>query len=170
MKRLSCHTFTESGTPKKARKMRLEPSTRSHSAKTAKLSAMPKLTKEQADLLREPFIAFVATVMPDGSPQVTPVWVDTDGENVLFNTARGRVKDLNLKRDPRIAISVVDPAAPDERALAVRGVAEMTEEGAKEHIDRLAKKYGGYDEYPWLEPGEQRVTVKIRAKSIINPG
>jgi PPOX class probable F420-dependent enzyme len=131
---------------------------------------MTKLTQEQADLLREPFIGFVATVMSDGSPQVTPVWVDTDGENVLFNTARGRVKDLNLKRDPRIAISVVDPKDPDGRALAVRGVAEMTEEGAKEHIDKLAKKYGGYDEYPWLEPGEQRVIVKIRAKSIINPG
>ena len=120
--------------------------------------------------MREPVIGFVATVMPDGSPQVTPVWVDTDGENVIFNTARGRVKDMNLKRDPRIAISLVDPNAADERALAVRGVAEMTEEGAKEHIDKLAKKYHGFDEYPWLEPGEQRVIVTIRAKSIINPG
>jgi PPOX class probable F420-dependent enzyme len=131
---------------------------------------MAKLTKEQADLLREPHIGFVATVMPDGSPQVTPVWIDTDGENVLFNTASGTLKWKNLQRDPRIAFSVVDPASPNERALAVRGRAEMTEEGGKQHIDRLSQKYVGEDEYPWLQPDEVRMTVRIVGERIINPG
>ena len=129
------------------------------------------LDQKQKQFLDEnPYVGIVTTLRDDGSPHTTVVWVDTEDGKVSFNTARGRVKDMNLKRDPRIALSVVDPNAPDERALAVRGVAEMTEEGAKEHIDKLAKKYAGYDEYPWLEPGEQRVIVKIRAKSIINPG
>jgi PPOX class probable F420-dependent enzyme len=129
-----------------------------------------KLSVEQADLLREPLIGFVTTVMPDGSPQVTPIWVDTDGANVIFNTSRGTLKERNLSRDPRVAFSIVDPKSPNERALAVRGRAEMTEDGAKEHIDRLAKKYVGVDEYPWLQPGERRVTVKIVPERIINPG
>jgi PPOX class probable F420-dependent enzyme len=131
---------------------------------------MPKLTEEQADLLREPFIGFVATVMADGSPQVTPVWIDTDGENVLFNMARGRVKEANLRRDPRVAVAIVDPKIPDERALVVRGVVtDITPEGGKEHIDKMAKKYRDFDEYPWLEPGEERLIVKIRPQRIIDP-
>ena len=129
-----------------------------------------KLTSEQADLLREPMIGFVSTTMADGSAQVTPVWVDTDGEHVLFNTSRGTLKWRNLRRDPRIAFSMVDPISPNERAIAVRGRAEMTEEGGKEHIDKLARKYVGQDEYPWLQPGEVRVIVKIVAERIINPG
>lgn len=119
-----------------------------------------KLTDQEVELLHEPQIANVATVMADGSPQVTPVWVDTDGEAVLFNTAKGRVKHRNLVRDPRVAISVVDRNDP-YRLLVVRGTAEFVEEGADEHIDRLAKKYLGADTYPWRKETEQRVIVRV---------
>ena len=88
----------------------------------------PQLTDDQIALLRERTLAHVATVMPDGSPQVTPVWVDTDGEAVLFNTAVGRVKQRNLSRDPRVAISLAD-RNDDHRTVVIRGRAEITEEG-----------------------------------------
>lgn len=105
--------------------------------------------------------AHVATVGADGNPQVTPVWVDFDGQHVRFNTARGRVKDRNLQRNPRVAISIQDPDNP-YRYLQIRGrVTEMTERGADEHIDALAKKYLGQDRYPGRKPGEVRVTVKV---------
>jgi PPOX class probable F420-dependent enzyme len=120
----------------------------------------PQLTDDQVALLRERVLAHVATVMPDGSPHVTPVWVDTDGEAVLFNTAKGRLKYRNLSRDPRIAISVTD-RNDDYRTMVIRGRAELIEEGADDHIDRLAKKYRGLDRYPNRQPGEQRVTVRV---------
>jgi len=121
-----------------------------------------KLTAEDIALLKEPQIANVATVMPDGSPQVTPVWIDTDGENVLFNTAKHRVKHRNLVANPRVAISVVDKADP-YRTLVLRGeVVEFLDEGADEHIDRLANKYLGVDTYPGHSETEQRVIVKVR--------
>ncbi|MGP8161902.1 MAG: PPOX class F420-dependent oxidoreductase [Candidatus Dormibacteria bacterium] len=120
----------------------------------------PQLTDDQVALLREKVLAHVATVMPDGSPHVTPVWVDTDGEAVLFNTAKGRLKYRNLSRDPRIAISVTD-RNNDYRTMVIRGRAELIEEGAADHIDRLAKKYRGLDRYPNRQPGEQRVTVRV---------
>src|SRR5882757_305574 len=106
-----------------------------------------KLSAQEIDLLREPQIANVATVMPDGTPQVTPVWIDTDGENVLFNTSKGRVKHRNLVRNPKVAISVVDKNDP-YRTLIVRGTAQFVDEGADAHIDALAKKYLGVDTYP----------------------
>ncbi len=103
----------------------------------------------------------LATLMPDGSPQVTPVWIDFDGTHVLVNSARGRQKDRNMRRDPRVAIEVSDPENP-YRYVQIRGrVVEITEEGADEHIDRLAKKYRGLDRYPWRRPGEVRVIYKI---------
>jgi PPOX class probable F420-dependent enzyme len=123
-------------------------------------SSHSQLTDDQVALLREKVLAHVATVMPDGSPHVTPVWVDTDGEAVLFNTAKGRVKYRNLSRDPRIAISVTD-RNDDYRTVVIRGRAELIDEGAEEHIDRLAKKYRGVDRYPNRQPGEQRVTVRV---------
>jgi PPOX class probable F420-dependent enzyme len=131
--------------------------------------AVVKLSEEQAELVRQPYIGFLATRMPDGSPQVTPIWVDTDGENVLFNTAQGRVKERNLRRDPRVAFSMVDIHAPEDRALAVRGRAEFIDGDGDAHIDKLAKKYLGADEYPWRVQGEKRLIVKIVAESIINP-
>lgn len=113
------------------------------------------------DILDKKAFAHLATVGRDGSPQVTPVWVDFDGTHIRFNTARGRVKERNLQRNPRVALAVQDPDNP-YRYVQVRGrVAEMTEQGADAHIDALAKKYIGQDRYPWRRPGEVRLTVKI---------
>ncbi|MGD0833752.1 MAG: PPOX class F420-dependent oxidoreductase [Candidatus Dormibacteria bacterium] len=126
----------------------------------------PRLSDDQVALLREKVIAHVATTMPDGSPQVTPVWVDTDGEAVIFNTAKGRVKYRNLVRDPRVAISVTDKQN-DYRGVVVRGRAELIDEGADAHIDKLAKKYRDLDTYPNRQPGEQRVIVRVVPERIL---
>ena len=126
------------------------------------------LTADDLALINEPHLGYVATVMADGSPQITPVWVDTDGENVRFNTARGRVKTRNLERDPRIAVLVVDEK-DFYRWVEVRGTAELIDEGADEHIDALAKKYLGADTYPFRQPDEKRVTVKVNAQHRISP-
>jgi PPOX class probable F420-dependent enzyme len=105
--------------------------------------------------------AQLATLNPDGSPQVTPVWVDFDGTHVLINTAKGRVKAKNLAREPRVAISLSDPDNP-YRYLGIQGrVVEMTETGGDAHIDKMAKKYFDKDTYPYRAPGEVRVIVKI---------
>ena len=102
--------------------------------------------------------------MPDGRPQVTPVWVDVDGDQVIFNSAKGRQKDRNVRRDPRVAISIVDPENP-YRYLEIRGrVIEITEQGAQEHIDKMAKKYLGVDKYPYGQTGEVRVLYKVQAE------
>ena len=119
-----------------------------------------KLSPQDVELLNEPQIANVATVMADGSPQVTPVWIDTDGEHVFFNTAKGRVKHRNLERNPKVAISVVDKNDP-YRLVVLRGSVEFVEDGADAHIDQLAKKYLGADTYPWRKDDEQRVIVKV---------
>ncbi|WP_320068183.1 PPOX class F420-dependent oxidoreductase [Micromonospora sp. RTGN7] len=121
---------------------------------------MAILTEEDRTLLAEPQLAHVATVEPDGSPHVTPVWVDTDGEHIVFNTAKGRQKYNNIQRNPVVAISVVDKG-DDWRTLWIKGTAEFVEEGADEHIDRMAKKYLGQDTYPFRQPGEVRVIVRI---------
>ena len=99
--------------------------------------------------------------MPDGSPQVTPVWVDLDGDLVVVNTAKGRQKDKNMRRDPRVAIAIIDPENP-YRYVEIRGrVAEIVEQGADAHIDKMAKKYLGKDTYPRRSVGEVRVIYKI---------
>jgi PPOX class probable F420-dependent enzyme len=121
---------------------------------------MGQLTKEQVDVLTDKHFAYLATVNPDGSPHVTPVWVDTDGEAVIMNTTIGRIKERNLSRDLRVMIAIVDPAAPYTPVL-IRGRAELVEEGAKGVIDGLARKYMGVDEYPFLQPGERRVTIRV---------
>jgi PPOX class probable F420-dependent enzyme len=125
-----------------------------------------RLSEDQVALLKEKVLAHVATVMPDGSPHVTPVWVDTDGEAVLFNTAKGRIKHRNLSRDPRIAISLTDKQ-DDYRTVVIRGRAEIVEEGADTHIDRLAKKYLGADTYPFRKEGEERVIIRIVPEQIL---
>jgi PPOX class probable F420-dependent enzyme len=119
-----------------------------------------RLDEDDIALLRERNLAHVGTTMPDGSPQVTPVWIDTDGEAILFNTAKGRVKHRNLVRNPIASISLVD-RDDDYRTLVVRGRAEVIEEGADEHIDKLAKKYLGADSYPFRNPAEQRIIVRV---------
>ena len=114
--------------------------------------------------------AHIATVGADGAPQVTPVWIDFDGTNIRFNTARGRVKDKNLQRNPRVAISIQAPDNP-YRYLQIRGrVTGMTEKGADDHIDALAKKYLGKDKYPGRKAGEVRVTVTVTPEKIQTMG
>ena len=122
---------------------------------------MVEIPAEFQDLLSKPAFAHLATLMPDGSPQVTPVWVDYDGKDVMINTARGRQKDKNLRRDARVALAISDPQNP-YRFLEVRGrVVDITEKGASEHIDKMARKYLGKDKYPFAKPGEVRVLYKI---------
>jgi len=126
-----------------------------------------QLTQSQIALLKEPHIGFVVTLMKDGSPQVTPVWLDTDGRHVLVNTAEGRVKTRNLRRDPRVAVSVVDADQPYSRVLNIAGKAvEITTEGAEDHIDALSKRYTGRFPYPSHDPNHPRLIVKILPEKI----
>jgi PPOX class probable F420-dependent enzyme len=125
-----------------------------------------------ADLLQttKPAFAQLATVNADGTPQVTPVWVDFDGTHVLVNTARGRVKTKNLERNPRVALSISDPENP-YRYVGIQGrVVEMTEQGGDAHIDKMAKKYLNKDSYPFRQPGEVRVIVKIAPDKVHTNG
>ena len=122
------------------------------------------------DLFTKVAFARLATSMADGSPQVTPVWVDYDGTHVRVNSAKGRVKDKNMRRNKRVALSIQDPDNP-YRYLEVRGeVVDITEEGADAHIDALAKKYLGKERYPFRSPGEVRVIYKIRPDKISTSG
>jgi PPOX class probable F420-dependent enzyme len=122
------------------------------------MAAIPDSFK---DLFQKKAFANLATVNPDGTPQVTPVWVDTDGTHVRFNTAKGRLKEKNLQRSPVVAMSIMDPDNP-YRYMQVKGrIVEATETGADAHIDSLAKKYINQDKYPYRQPGEVRVMYKV---------
>lgn len=122
------------------------------------------------DLFTKQAFAHLGTLMADGSPQVTPVWCDYDGTHIRINSAKGRVKDKNMRRNKTVALSIMDPDNP-YRYLAVQGsIVEITEEGADAHIDSLAKKYLGKDKYPLRQPGEVRVTYKIRPEKISTMG
>jgi len=122
------------------------------------------------DLLTKKAFAHLGTIMPDGSPQVTPVWFDFDGTHVRINSAKGRVKDRNMRRNGRVALAIQDPENP-YRYLGVRGrVEEITETGADAHIDSLAKKYLGQDRYPNRQPGEVRVIYCIRPERVSSMG
>ncbi len=131
---------------------------------------MAQLSEPVRKLLEQPNFGHLATVMPDGSPQVTTVWVDTDGEHILVNTAEGRQKPRNIQRDGRVAINVVDQSNPYRQATIRGKIVEMTTDGADAHIDRLAKKYLGQDTYPFRQPGERRVVLKIAPTSIASQG
>jgi PPOX class probable F420-dependent enzyme len=129
---------------------------------------MGQITKPVAELLRRKNFAYLSTLMKDGSPQVTPTWVDIDddGNSILINTANGRIKHKNISRDPRVAISICDQNNP-YNMTSIRGrVIEQIEDGADEHTDRLAKKYLGLDRYPYRSPGEKRVILKIRPERV----
>ena len=116
--------------------------------------------------LDEKRFAVLATIRQDGLPQQTVMWYQLQGDTIMMNTARGRVKDRNLRKNPRVALSIQDPDNP-YRYIQVRGrVAEMTEQGADAHIDALAKKYLGKDKYPYRRPDEVRVTVKILPEKV----
>jgi PPOX class probable F420-dependent enzyme len=132
---------------------------------------MATIPASHADLLTtKPAFANLATLNSDGSPQVTPVWVDFDGTHLLVNTAKGRVKAKNLAREPRVAVSISDPENP-YRYLGIQGrVVEMTETGGDPHIDKMAKKYLGKDSYPFRAPGEVRVIVKIAPEKVHTNG
>ena len=122
------------------------------------------------DLFQKRAFAHLATIMPDGTPQVTPVWCDYDGAYIRINTAKGRVKDRNMRQNPQVALEIMDPENP-YRYLAVRGrVAEITENGADAHIDLLAKKYLGQERYPYRKAGEQRVLYKIQPDRVSSMG
>ncbi len=119
------------------------------------------------DLLRDKkAFASLATLMPDGHPQVTPVWFDYDGTHLIFNSARGRQKDLNVRRDPRVTLTILDPENP-YRYVEVRGrVIDITQEGADQVINGLSRKYLGKAVYPYRQPGEVRVTYKVRPEHV----
>jgi PPOX class probable F420-dependent enzyme len=139
---------------------------------SARLREVPvrRLTEKQREFLNNPFVGSVTDLRPDGSPHTTVVWVDADhGAELSFNTARGRFKERNLSRDPRISLLVVDPEDP-YRWLSVSGTATLVDDGADEQIDRLSKKYLGKDKYPWRSSNERRVTVRISPEKIDSRG
>ena len=120
------------------------------------------IPEKYRDLFEKKAFAHLATLNSDGTPQVTPVWVDYDGTHIVVNSARGRRKDKNMERNRAVALSIQDPENP-YRYLEVRGrVEEITEDGADQHIDKMAKKYMGVDKYPYRSPAEKRVMYKIK--------
>ena len=123
---------------------------------------MARIPEAFLDLLQQKkAFANLATLMADGSPQVTPVWFDYTGEVIRVNTAKGRVKARNLKQGSAVALAIMDPDNP-YRYIQIRGrVARVSEQGADAHIDSLAKKYLGQDKYPYRQPGEVRIMCEI---------
>jgi PPOX class probable F420-dependent enzyme len=127
---------------------------------------MAEIPAEARHLFEGKNFAHVATINPDGSPQVSPVWVGIEGDTVTFNTAAGRVKPRNLERDERVAVSIIDQENPYENILVQGRVSEITEDGADEEIDALAKRYMDVDEYPYRQPGEVRLIVRIAPERV----
>ena len=124
------------------------------------------LTTKARELISRPVLANVATVGEHDTPQLTPVWIDLEDGELVFNTARGRAKDRNLAKNPAVAVSVVDPT-DQYNVVVVRGTVEPTEEGADAHIDSLAKKYLGVEKYPMRKPGEVRVKYRVHADHVV---
>src|ERR1700683_4029486 len=128
------------------------------------------LSTKARELISRPVLASLATLNPDGSPQLTPLWIELDGDDVAFNTARGRVKARNLEKDHRVAVSVIDPD-DQYNVVAFQGtVVNVTTEGADEHIDALAQKYLGVDTYPMRREGEVRIRITVRTDRIAMQG
>ena len=131
---------------------------------------MATIPEKYHDILAKKAFAQLATIMPDGTPHVSPVWFEYDGQNIIINTAKGRVKDRNMRRDPRVGMDILDPDNP-YRHVSIRGrVIEITEVGADQLIDKLAKKYINQDRYPHRAPGEVRVTYKISPERTFTMG
>jgi PPOX class probable F420-dependent enzyme len=118
-----------------------------------KRSKLPKVVKSLVDGKN---FGFLATVMPDGSPQVTPVWIDREDGTILVNTVKGRTKQKNISRDPRVALAIVDWEKPYTWAQIRGRVVQQTTKDADKHIDKLAKKYLGLNKYPW---GDKKRTI-----------
>ena len=125
--------------------------------------------KQRKFLAENPYVGILTELREDGSPHSTVVWVDVEDGKVSFNTARGRAKPTHLEHDPRASLLVVDPNDP-YRWVSVSGHAQLTEEGADEQIDKLAKKYLGEDKYPWRNPDEQRLKVLIEPEKVDSYG
>jgi PPOX class probable F420-dependent enzyme len=130
---------------------------------------MAELDQNQTQFLEQPFVGVATTLRKDGSPHSTVVWVDVDNGNLSFNTAVGRAKERHIRENPKVALTVVDPQDA-YKWVSVSGDAELTTEGADPQIDRLAKKYLGKDEYPWRNPEEQRITVRITLEKVDTSG
>jgi PPOX class probable F420-dependent enzyme len=128
------------------------------------------LSEKAARLLRGRNWGSLVDLRPDGSPHVTPVWVDYDGEHVLVNSAYGRCKVENIERDPRVAVVVLPADDQQSGYVSVTGTAELVEEGADEHIDKLARKYLGVEEYPFRTPDERRVIIRITPERVDTHG
>ena len=127
---------------------------------------MAAIPEQYKDLLQKKAFANLGTLMKDGSPQVTPIWFGYDGTNILINSAKGRLKDKNMRNRPQVALSIVDPENP-YRYMQIRGkVIEVTENSADAHIDSLAKKYLDQDTYPFRQPGEVRVIYKVEVERV----
>ena len=114
--------------------------------------------------------AHLATIMPNGAPQVTPVWFSFDGSHILLNSAKGRVKDRNMRARPAVAISILDPDNPYRYLQLMGQIVAVTEEGGDAHIDALAKKYIGQDTYPGRAPGEVRVIYRMAIDKVQTMG
>jgi PPOX class probable F420-dependent enzyme len=123
------------------------------------------LNDKQVQLLLGKNFGVLGTLREDGSPQVTPVWVDWDGEYVLLNTLRARSKPGQIERDPRVEIAVYNTENPYQH-VRIAGRAELVDEGAEEHIDKLSRKYVGEESYPWRAPGDRRVIIRIKPERV----
>jgi PPOX class probable F420-dependent enzyme len=131
---------------------------------------MAELTEKQSKFIAEnPYVGTVTTLRGDGSPHNTIVWVDAEDGTVTFNTAVGRAKERHLRRDPRVAVTVVDPENT-YLWVSITGRAELTTDGADDQIDHLAKKYLGQEKYPWRSAEEQRISVKITPEKVDSAG
>ena len=131
---------------------------------------MAEIPSDYHDILDKKAFVHLATKMKDGSPQVSPVWAERDGNTIIINSAKGRLKDRNMCADDRVALSATDPDNP-YRSIMIRGrVTKVTEEGADEHIDALAKKYLDKDKYPFRQPGEVRVKYFIEPLKVATMG
>ena len=132
---------------------------------------MVKLAKKLAErvikLIDRKNFAYLATLLPDGSPHVTPMWVDHEGDMLLMNTAIGRIKQRNITRDPRVSITIVDSNNPYDRIVIHGRVVSQAEQGADAHIDKLAKKYTGANKYQKASPTEKRIIIKIEPLRIL---
>jgi PPOX class probable F420-dependent enzyme len=126
-----------------------------------------KLAERVIKLIDGKNFAYLATLLPDGSPHVTPMWVDHEGDMLLMNTAIGRIKQRNITRDPRVSITIVDSNNPYDRIVIHGRVVSQAEQGADAHIDKLAKKYTGANKYQKASPTEKRIIIKIEPLRIL---
>jgi PPOX class probable F420-dependent enzyme len=130
---------------------------------------MAAFSPDVREKLEEPNFWHVATINEDGQPQVSPVWLDVEGDVLLLNTAKGRIKERNVRRDPRVTLSMFYPENPYSR-IEIRGRVTDLADGAPadDSIDKLAKKYLGEDKYPFRQPGEERVLLRIEPTKVIH--